>query len=126
MINACTGPYLFVGATLNYGVSPFYLGAFSSSAEILKQTALNSPHLSNGVYWYFTSGKSFGFLAGTNLEQDAADTVNTETEYRLSWHIDINVGGYRAGGNKGLNDATRWRKYIYNCPGPSQYHEFQT
>ena len=119
MINACSGPYLFVGAISSYS-STYLVGAFGSATEVQRQTALNTPHLSGGVYWYFTTGESFGFLNSTDLQQNSADVGSTSPASRLSWHVDQNAGGYRAGENMELNSDTTWRKSIYNCPGTSQ------
>jgi hypothetical protein len=118
MINACSGPYLFVGAISSVS-STYLVGAFGSATEVLRQTALNTPHLSGGVYWYNTPGQSFGFLNGTDLQQQSADTGSSDAAYRLSWHVDGSSGGYRAGIYLGLNSDTTWRKSIYNCPGMS-------
>ena len=60
-ILSCAGPVLFVGAILD-GESVFSLGAYGLASEVQTQTAINTPHLSNGVYWYFTPQWSFGFL----------------------------------------------------------------
>ena len=92
-----------------------HLGAFALASDVQQITALNTPHLSNGVYWYFTPGKSFGFLGDTDLHQEpAGDTGTTNIEARLSWNLDNGNSGYRAGiyteSNKKL------LKLIYNCP----------
>ena len=122
---SCGGPVLFVGAQ-KYSMwwwweSTIYLGAFGLASELQQYTALNHPHESNGVYWYNTPGKSFGFLADMDLQQEpAADTGTTNPDSRLSWHLDSDYGGYRAGSY--TNVLTDWdemrvfRKLIYNCP----------
>ena len=94
----------------------FVVGAYGLASEVQTQTALNTPHLSNGVYWYFTPGQSFGFLKDNTLEQNSADIGTTNPDSRLSWHLDNKYGGYRAGANIGLNYDTTWKKIIYNCP----------
>ena len=72
--------------------------------------------MSNGVYWYFTYGKSFGFLGDTNLQQNSADIGTTNPDSRLSWHLDLIDGGWRAGANTGLNNDAVWQKVIWSCP----------
>ena len=113
-VSQCAGPILFVGAKEN-GNSTFHLGAYGLSSEIQTLTAVNEPHLSYGVKWYKTSGYSFGFLDRRGqLYQSTADTGVDYSYSRLSWHLDQNVGGYRAGSYyKSLDGAS---KIIYNCP----------
>ena len=109
----CAGPVLFVGGTVEmwWPSNKMQLGAFALASEVHQTTVLNTPHLSNGVYWYFTPGKSFGFLADMDLQQEpTADMSTTNDESRLSWNLDNGQGGYRTGENTGL------KKFIYNCP----------
>ena len=107
----CAGPVLFVGAMVRWWwPSDAYrmrLGAFALASEVHQTTVLNTPHLSNGVYWYFTPGKSFGFLADMDLQQEpTADTGTTNADVRLSWNLDNGHGGC----------LLYFRKIIYNCP----------
>ena len=122
-ILSCAGPVLFVGV---YTGNFFWLwktetvpvGAFALASAVHKTTALNTPHLSNGVYWYFTPGKSFGFLGDTDLHQEplVGDTGSTNIEARLSWNWDGHLG-HRAGIYIELeNKPCQFRKFIYNCP----------
>ena len=112
-ISSCAGPVLFVGAHHFYNwYSSIYLGAFGLASEVQRKTALNTPHLSNGVYWYFTYGQSFGFLGDTNLQQYSADIGSSNPPSRLSWYLDLGVGGYRAGYFSGLNNDATWQKEI--------------
>ena len=115
MIINCAGPVLFVGAMKGWWwfwqTKIMYLGAFALASEVHQTTVLNTPHLSNGVYWYFTPGKSFGFLADMDLQQEpTADMSNTNAESRLSWNLDNGRSGRRTGEHTGL------KKFIYNCP----------
>ena len=120
-IDQCTGPILFVGASRPWD-STFLLGAYGLSSEIHIRTELNKPHLSNGVKWYFTPGKSFGFLdSRASLNQLSADYQGNYSDSRLSWHLDNYSGGYRAGAYVDLNRDTTFRKSIYNCPGKSNW-----
>ena len=117
-IRKCAGPYLFVGGRATAS-STFMLGAFDTSAVIHTETQLNTPHLSNGVYWYFTQYKSFGFSRDANIKQSPGDILSTDGNARLSWHLDISTGGFRLGPPLGypfLNFATDYMKAIYNCP----------
>ena len=122
-IAACAGPYLFVGARKSQD-STFLLGAYDSTDNILQETELNTPHLSNGVYWYFSPGYSFGFLGNADLHQNAADIGGTLPYSRLSWHIDQNIGGFRAGLHTYLDNDHSWQKSIYNCQGAFHFVQF--
>ena len=121
-ILSCAGPVLFVGAQKHvfwvwWYESTISLGAFALASEVHKITALNTPHESNGAYWYFTPGKSFGFLGDGTLQQEPdADMGTTNAESRLSWNLDHSLGGYRAGDMINLNNQRYMRKLIYNCP----------
>ena len=116
----CAGPVLFVGVRKGsswwfWVKKTMHLGAFALASEVHQTTALNTPHLSNGVYWYFTPGKSFGFLSDTDLHQEpTGDTGTTNIEARLSWNLDNGYGGYRAGADTEFN--YNLYKFIYNCP----------
>ena len=121
-ILSCAGPILFVGAAYTpfIGETRVYLGAFALAQEVHKITVLNTPHESNGVYWYFTPGKSFGFLGDNDLQQDASeDTGTTNPGSRLSWTLNT-YGGYRAGTRTDLSGETgywgQFWKMIFNCP----------
>ena len=116
-IRGCTGPYLFVGGRA-IGSSSFKLGAFDTSTVILTQTFVNTPHLSNGVYWYFTPSFSFGFSRNALIYQSGGDMESIDGDARLSWHLDIG-GGFRLGQlltYPYLNFANDYMKAIYNCP----------
>ena len=115
-ISSCAGPVLFAGAQNDNWSSSIYLGAFGLASEVQRSTERNTPHLSNGVYWYFTSGKSFGFLGDDTLEQATADIGTTNPGSRLSWNLS-KYGGYRLG----LQIPSGWpagtyRKRIYSGP----------
>lgn len=56
--------------------------------------------------------RSCGFAQDQGLVQSNADVSNTNAEYRLSWHLGINQGGYRAGALTGIFDDT-WMKVVY-------------
>ena len=115
-VGLCAGPILFVGAKGN-NTSTFLLGAYGLSSEIQNLTEMNKPHVSYGVKWYKTPGYSFGFLDPRGqLNQRTADVGEDYSDSRLSWHLDLNVGGYRAGSYMYLNSAETFSKNIYNCP----------
>jgi hypothetical protein len=91
--------------------STFLLGAYAASASICLDTVTNSPNGINGVFWYLTSSKSFGFADSATIVQSTADTQ--AGTMRLSWHLDQMDGGYRVGSTVGLNSNTVYYKAIY-------------
>ena len=104
--------YVFVGARSPDGT--ITLGAFGTRAAVLRATPLNTPHLHNGMYWYSTTGKSFGFAPTATIDQGSADTHYREDARRLSWFLDQSGwGGWRAGATLGLGSNTQWRKLVY-------------
>ena len=119
-ILACDGTYLFVGAKEGQSET-FSIGAYGFASEIHRQTELNKPHSSNGLSWYFTSGWSFGFVDMGTIFQRPGDTGTPHPRCRLSWLLDISMGGYRAGTLTNLTESTVWRKVIYNCPATSLF-----
>lgn len=120
-ILACDGTYLFVGAKERQRKT-FSIGAYGLASEIHQQTEHNRPHSSNGLYWYFTSGWSFGFVDTGTILQRPGDTGTAHPRCRLSWLLDISMGGYRVGTLTNLTESTAWRKVIYNCP-PKSLHQ---
>ena len=79
---------------------------------ILMRTSLNTPHLHNSVYWYYTSSKSFGYSADSSISQSSADIGSTNANLRLSWHLDQGFGGFRIGTLTYLNIDTVYYKII--------------
>ena len=110
-------PYVFVGAAHRTNI---ILGAFALISDIKKATPLNTPYLSNGVYWYNTSGYSFGFLDSTDLNQNPYDIGTSSPESRLSWTFDQDGGGGRAGS---IMDSSVYSlgRVIYACPEISTF-----
>ena len=113
--------YAFVGVMTEtsetyseYGGS-FEMGAFVRASELLKETPLNTPTLSNGLYWYNTPAYSLGFLNSTDLNQDPYDKGTSSPDSRLSWTYDQDGGSGRAGSI--INPPREYYKILYFCPG---------
>jgi hypothetical protein len=70
--------------------------ACGSCFVVTNTTVLNIPVLDNGVYWYNTPAKSFGFAPNATINQASADVFDTESQLRLSWHLD-SYTGFRLG-----------------------------
>jgi hypothetical protein len=106
--------YVVVGAKLA-GSSTLALMAVARAGDAFAQHC--NARFSNGAYWYNCIGKSFGYAASPSIILNSADTSSDLCAYRLSWHVDQNVGGYRAGCTTGLNDNQRYYKQIYILSG---------
>lgn len=84
---------------------------------ITSTTAYNTPVEENGVYWYFTPDRSFGFSPLYTINQAAADTLSVRGAERLSWPT--LVAGYRIGSTLGAA-AERKIMFMKNAPVPAQ------
>ena len=76
-------------------------------------TLSNRPILNGLAYWYLTPLLSFGFSPNALISQSQADTITSESNSRLSWHIDLGVGGWRLGSLTGMNLDTNYYKKIF-------------
>ena len=47
------------------------------------------------------------------IDQSMADYLETTSDARVLWNIDIQAGGYRCGSYYGLNTNNSWMKIIY-------------
>lgn len=127
-ITSCAGPYLFVGAGSLNGTM-LTVGAWAAASEVQKPTPLNSPHLSNGVYWYFKEGDYFGFLSSPNmsvmLESDERRDVDAlSRSSKLLWSIDktdVHVSHLRSRVLQ-INETLYDEKWIFSCQGEIQKH----
>lgn len=102
--------HVLVGATLNGTMS---LAAVGPSSVLTLNTLWNQPKQLGQVYWYRTSGKSFGFAPLSTIRQTSGDNEDLSSPLRLSWSLDQNIGGYRAGTTRSLYDNSLWHKVIY-------------
>ena len=102
--------HVFVGARNPSG--QITLGGFGDRNEVLRNTSLNQPHENNGVWWYLTDQKSFGFAPHGTIKQGGADTTDGSSPDRLSWHLEAG-GGWRAGASNSLSSDRSWRKLVY-------------
>lgn len=72
---------------------------------ITGKTVLNKPILENF--------DSFGFSPNATIYQGHADFNNHASDLRLSWHLDLNVGGWRLGKITNLNSNNNYYKMIF-------------
>jgi hypothetical protein len=103
--------WVLVGARES-GKAVLKVCAFGRRDEVLKRTARkNKPHEHNGAWWYFTDGRSFGFAPDSTIDQQIADIHNGDDPKRLSWHLEGDQGGYRAGDRRSY--STMFTKLVY-------------
>ncbi len=82
--------------------------------SILNSTLRNNPVLNNRAFWYFTSGYSFGFAPNSSITQNTCDRFDATNLFRLCWHLDQNVGGWRLGALQWfLNTDFNYFKYLF-------------
>ena len=111
--------------TLQDGPSQSLLAA-GLKTEVELETILNTPHLSNGTYWYNTPGQSRGFSKSPLINQDSCDwNEDLRTQpfamYRLCWHRQDGywaVDGYRMGTFENYSSLER---RIYTSNNPSYF-----
>ena len=107
---------VFVGAKSSNSSTVFAIGAFGSpyvfTATYSITTAYYDP---GGAYWYRYPSYSFGFADFSSVNLNSCDNGQGSNDCvsRFCWHLDGNVGGYRAGCTTGLNVSPTWRKVIY-------------
>ncbi len=105
--------YVAVGAKQE-GSSTLALVAVTRASEAFDKHC--DTLLSNGAYWYNCVGRSFGFAPSSSISLQYVDTESSQCEYRLSWYVDLNFGGWRAGCAIGLYDSSYY-KQIYILSG---------
>lgn len=114
-VTSCAGPFLFVGMRSLDAIN-FTSGAYAAASEVQKPTPLNSPHLSNGVYWYFTEGEYFGFLSSPNMSLTGKDVDVFSPNSTLLWSIGLARSHLRSRALE-INETLHDEKWIFSCPG---------
>ena len=122
-ITSCTGPYLFVGTQIG-DKQALEIGALTTVEVLRMESTRSEPYLSNGVYWHFMKGCSFGFTAveydDDSIESERPDIViSTSLSREVSWSIDQSIGCSSDDELKthSIVDTSSWTKHVHNCPG---------
>ena len=98
------------------------IGALASVEIFRTEASRSAPYLSNGVYWHFMKGCSFGFMGiesdDTSVHLEGGDSF-VPTSSEVSWSIDQSVGCGSADELKAQSivDTWSWTKHVHNCPG---------
>ena len=101
---------VLVSATYNDSIT---LAAVGPANVLSLNTTWNQPKQFGQVFWYRTSGKSFGFSPSMTIRQTTADNEDLNSSTRLSWYLDQNMGGYRVGNIRLIQDNPLWHKVIF-------------
>ena len=113
-----SGPYVILTGKA-VGSSTLPVLAAAPTSQVFTATASNTPQLINGTYWYYTQNKSIGFSPTNIITQNPADTTDTSSPLRLSWHLLSSDGGWRLGATTWLNDSTDYLKQVWTWNGVS-------
>ena len=126
-ITSCTGPYLFVG-TQKGDKQVLAIGALGSVEVLRAEAPRSAPYLSNGVYWHYMKGCSFGFMTvesdDISIKEEGSDSI-VSTNHGVSWRIgqSVDCGRRRSGSYHdelkmhSIVDTSSWTKHVHNCPG---------
>lgn len=91
--------------------------AWAPRADVLFDTGTsNTPHDANGVGWYYSSNRSWGFAKqGDAIDRNSCDTGSTNPELRICWHTssgNLN-SGWRCGAS--TNAGAAFERLIYEA-----------
>lgn len=120
----CAGDYIILTGRA-IGSTNLDLLAAAPFDAVFQETVENTPHLSNGSWWYFTTGWSMGFANREIIEQNSCDVANNEVgELGFCWHLDpagdpsdsLMDNGYQMNGIR-LNSGTEYLREIYVSGG---------
>ena len=111
--------WVLLGAKKQSADTDLHLWAVGQREDVLRQTKLDKPNSHNGVWWYRTDKSSVGFAPVSTIDQHWADVLDVDGKDRLSWYLDCDCGGWRAGTAKGLQNDNTGRKVIWYW-GPSR------
>ena len=122
-ITSCTGPYLFVGTQIG-NKQALKIGALTTVKVLRMESTGSEPYLSNGVYWHFMKGCSFGFTAVEHddnaIESERPDIIiSSSLSRKVSWSIDqsIDCASDDELMTHSIVDTSSWTKHVHNCPG---------
>ena len=121
-IKSCTGPYLFVGTQIG-DKQVLEIGALASVEVLRMESTRSEPYLSNGLYWHYMKGCSFGFRAveydDNSIDGERKDSVVTRSSsHAVSWSVDQSIDCISDDELKthSIVDTSSWTKHVHNCP----------
>jgi hypothetical protein len=113
-----SGPYVILTGKA-VGSSTLPVLAAAPTSQVFTETALDTPQLINGTYWYYTQNRSIGFSPTNIITQNPADNTDTSSPLRLSWHLLTSDGGWRLGATTWLNNSTNYLQQVWTWNGPT-------
>ena len=120
-----SGPYVILTGKA-VGSSTLPVLAAAPTSQVFTETVLNTSQLINGSYWYYTQNNSIGFSPTNIITQSPADSTDTSSPLRLSWHLLTSDGGWRLGATTWLNDSTAYLRQVWTWNGVSTANVRQT
>jgi hypothetical protein len=125
-LESCTGGKLMMACRVA-GADVLQLAAYANVEDVLFDTgASDTPHDANGVGWYFSAGRSWGFAPqGDALHRFTCDIVDShlepagvDGERRLCWHTSPGyiTAGWRCGLNDTLNGSLELERVLFTAP----------
>jgi hypothetical protein len=108
------------------GSSTLAIAAYAPITDVMFDTGTgNTPHAANGVGWYFSGSKSWGFAPeGDTIERMTCDVQDSsigasggDGDKRLCWHTasDVLEGGWRCGRNDTLNSSVDFERLLFTA-----------
>jgi hypothetical protein len=98
------------------GKDTLVVAAMGDRDVVLKRTRERAvAHEHNGAYWYCFEGNSFGFAPTARVNLWYADEEDQASQHRLSWFLDKDDGGWRAGYACNLDTSKDWEKLIFTA-----------
>ncbi|MCB9525273.1 MAG: hypothetical protein H6702_18130 [Myxococcales bacterium] len=113
---ACQGDVLMM-ACRQVGTNTLRVAAVGARAEVFEDVgdANGAVNAHNGVNWYYSEARSWGFAPGGQaVNRNSCDTNNQANNDRLCWHTaggDM-TAGWRCGDQTGLNGNADWERVV--------------
>ena len=114
-LDALNGKKVLVAARQT-GSDILTIAAMGDKDAVLKRTTdMEEAYEHNGACWYCYEYNGFGFAPNGTVRVNNADAEDRASPHRLSWHLDGQGGGWRAGSNIDLNRSTDWEKLVFTA-----------
>ncbi len=123
VLDTCDGEYLMM-ACRRFGEPNLLLAAEGEAAEVVMDVGPGAAasHTHNGVEWYFSPDRSWGFAPGGSAVNRNSCDVEMPREPRMCWHMNSPgaapgeiAGGWNCGVDTFLQnaDGAQWERILY-------------
>ena len=117
ILEDCEGAQLML-ACRPVGADNFTLAAEGRFDEVTRDVGngQDARHNHNGVDWYYSTGRSWGFAPeGIGVSRNSCDTTAEGQAQRMCWHTSGNHldGGWSCGNDRGLNNNDGWERLVF-------------